>query len=794
MGSLRKFYIKKSSFFHLVTSFLCIMVFTLSACFILYNRTTGIIKRENNRANDAILKQFSNALDASFKNMSQLAVQVHTGVEAEISSANQYGGYTREKLSPYARYRAHIFLSNFNIASTDIEGIFLYYQKEKYVISTDSTIPSHEFYQCYYQGNSFTEKEWNHILDSSVEGFVVFPSKKTEYTEILNGRSKTGVPIYPSKSVSRSVAFIYSPFMAGSNFQDKVFVIFHTSRLQQILNNSRWESNGAFLVYGPDGTLLTATDPAYYGMDLSPYFYKKDFFDTEHAGGEYICKVIRSDHTNFRYASVTPKNLAAQPVTASQKMAFLFLLIFIPIGFSACYILSQRYYSPLKRLVKWVDEIALYDHQSFEYGNEIDLLERVLLLSYEEQKKLIAQIRTRKSDLISSSIRDLLFGTSSQDDSVKEIFRKNDISLLSEQFAVILINVEEKNIGGANKSCSRDLIGFLIIHVLEELSGKKHKGFVVPLDAKHYACLVNFLPLDAGMMQQDLLSIACYGKKILEETFGIFVTISYSAVHTETDGIRQAFQEAQYAMEYRLILGSSQIIPYQNSWQEYSIYTFSFKMDHFIRLFLKETHDLSEITSFVSELFQNREINAHTPPLVARNFIYDVAGTLSKTINEIFSNDIPWKKDIFSRLIRCDTLDLFRVELTSILTEYQENFRQKKNMNSIGAQVWKYINQNHPDPMLNVNVLGDLFHLSPAYLSRIFKEQYGISIPDYISNCRIQNAKEQLRKKDRTIEQIAEETGFLSCSVFIRVFRKVEGTTPGAYRKVFEETPVEVPL
>jgi hypothetical protein len=133
------------------------------------------------------------------------------------------------------------------------------------------------------------------------------------------------------------------------------------------------------------------------------------------------------------------------------------------------------------------------------------------------------------------------------------------------------------------------LIGFLIIHVLEELSGKKHKGFVVPLDAKHYACLVNFLPLDAGMMQQDLLSIACYGKKILEETFGIFVTISYSAVHTETDGIRQAFQEAQYAMEYRLILGSSQIIPYQNSWQEYSIYTFSFKMDHFIRLFLKET-------------------------------------------------------------------------------------------------------------------------------------------------------------------------------------------------------------
>lgn len=131
-------------------------------------------------------------------------------------------------------------------------------------------------------------------------------------------------------------------------------------------------------------------------------------------------------------------------------------------------------------------------------------------------------------------------------------------------------------------------------------------------------------------------------------------------------------------------------------------------------------------------------------------------------------------------------MELFRSELINILKEYQEYLIGKSCLYSISAQVRKYIEENFHDPSLSVNTLGDRFDLSPSYLSKIFKDENEISIPDYISKVRIDNAKELLRNTDKTIQKIAEETGFLSSSVFIRVFKKMEGITPGAYRKLYE--------
>mgnify|MGYP000321073434 CR=1 FL=1 len=757
-----KFYIKRSMLFQFFISYFCILAFTLFATSLINYQTTNILKQENNRANAAVLKQFSNALDDKFNNMLQLAVQAYNGTESELSLLNPYSKNDQDKLSPYARYRAHTFLHTLNTATKNMETVFIYYSSEDYIISLDSTIPSEEFYNCYYRSSHFTLEDWNDILKShSVEGFTRFPSKHGD----------------------TSIAFVYSPFSPKRNIQDKVFVIFNLYALQQILADSKWESNGAFLVFNPNGSILASTNSHYDDIDLSPYFHMEGFFNMEHEGTEYVCKIIQSPSTKCYYASVTPKALAAEPVFYSQKMELIFSLVFIPIGLLACYVLSRRNYIPFKRLIQWIDEKSMYDPESFERGNEIDLLEKVLQLSFEEQEKLKTQIHNRKNELVLSSIRDLLYGLSSQGDSVQEVFDKNDIPLLSDHFAVILINIEKKYSTNKESSYSQDLLGFIITNVIEELAKEKHQGFVVPIDANRYACLVNFTSVDTLTMQQDLLSVAQNGKKFLEENFGIYFTVSLSAIHTDLDGIHQAFQEALYAMEYRLTIGSNKIIPYKQQQPTGSIYTFTFKTDHSINLFLKELKDSNQISSFVGELFDNRDIDSHTPPAIARDFIYDVAGSLSKAVNDMLPEDIQWKEDIYTRLINCDTLDLFRIQLINILEEYQEYLREKLSLNSISVQVRKYIEQYYHDPDLSVNVLADKFNLSPAYLSRIFKKENGISILDYISNCRINNAKELLRNTNKTIQQIAEETGFLSSSVFIRVFKKIEGITPGAYRK-----------
>lgn len=84
--------------------------------------------------------------------------------------------------------------------------------------------------------------------------------------------------------------------------------------------------------------------------------------------------------------------------------------------------------------------------------------------------------------------------------------------------------------------------------------------------------------------------------------------------------------------------------------------------------------------------------------------------------------------------------------------------------------------------------LGDLagqFFIDKYYLTKIFKEQYGVTINSYISNKRITQAKQLLRFSNKSIEQIAEEVGIDDPNYFTRQFKKVEGITPGEYRKLW---------
>jgi len=145
------------------------------------------------------------------------------------------------------------------------------------------------------------------------------------------------------------------------NRRNKVFVCFNHSKLQELLDNSKWKSKGAFLVYNQDGTLLASTNPDYNNIDLSGYLNIDGFFNLKYEDTEYICKIIQSNNTKCYYASITPKKLATEPISSLQKMALFFALIIIPLGLLISYLLSQRNYTPLKRLIEWINDKAIYD-------------------------------------------------------------------------------------------------------------------------------------------------------------------------------------------------------------------------------------------------------------------------------------------------------------------------------------------------------------------------------------------------------------------------------------------------
>ncbi len=86
---------------------------------------------------------------------------------------------------------------------------------------------------------------------------------------------------------------------------------------------------------------------------------------------------------------------------------------------------------------------------------------------------------------------------------------------------------------------------------------------------------------------------------------------------------------------------------------------------------------------------------------------------------------------------------------------------------------------------LTLTRLADISYLNPSYLSRIFKQEYGSNLTEYISNKRMAEAKKQLIGTTKKIHDIANEVGYPSTPSFNRVFKKMVGISPVEYRDCY---------
>lgn len=127
-------------------------------------------------------------------------------------------------------------------------------------------------------------------------------------------------------------------------------------------------------------------------------------------------------------------------------------------------------------------------------------------------------------------------------------------------------------------------------------------------------------------------------------------------------------------------------------------------------------------------------------------------------------------------------------KITSLLTLLMAESWHPESKTHIGSKkqslqhVKDYLDQHYQEKIALDN-LADKFFINKFYLTRIFKEQFGISVNNYLAQIRITHAKQLLRFSDLTIEQIGRECGIDEPAYFARVFKKVEGTSPGEYRR-----------
>ena len=123
--------------------------------------------------------------------------------------------------------------------------------------------------------------------------------------------------------------------------------------------------------------------------------------------------------------------------------------------------------------------------------------------------------------------------------------------------------------------------------------------------------------------------------------------------------------------------------------------------------------------------------------------------------------------------------------IIKVLDRFSECIYNIENINNfhIIKKSMEFINDNVSNN-ISLDSVAEYVYLSPSYFSRLFKKEMGMNFIDYLNKVRIEESKKYLTDLSISLSDIAHIVGFTDQSYYTKVFKKIEGISPGQYRKM----------
>lgn len=451
--------------------------------------------------------------------------------------------------------------------------------------------------------------------------------------------------------------------------------------------------------------------------------------------------------------------------------------------------------------------IILTSYEEFEYAkqaikyNVIDYLIKLELdadILQESIKKALIQIKkkheekgissTQYEEILMAHIFEekffvkLLYNLFEDEEQLNMQLKDLKLDLYGEKFLTCFCEIGADN---ENALSSEQILNQYIctLNMFKEIAAKYLKCFILSLDYKHFAVICYFEKSEIENINELVCSSLEKVCLMIYKYFNVQIKIGVGNSYDKLHSVNISFEEARHC--YNSHNSKSDIIFYSEfKKSNYSNDTFdlSFFKDDLMKAF--EEYDIESLYMIFSKIIKS--LNEHPAKYLqaldcACNILYICMNLLpdgEACVNDIFSTEIDGYKSIYKKK-NVEQIISWITLLRDKLCEYMKE-RKKSYTNNTINHVKKYINE-HLEEKLSLNEIASIYSISPSYLSALFKKYCNIGFSEYITQMKINKAKELLLKENYKVYEVSNMLGFESAFYFSKVFKKVTGYSPKEY-------------
>ncbi|QUI22204.1 helix-turn-helix transcriptional regulator [Vallitalea pronyensis] len=739
-------------------TYLVLITISLTFIFIIYNVYMSSIKKNTDYFNKNYLHQVIKMMD------SQTSAIKHATKTLYLHPKTFSLLKMSDIASPEDQYTLLQIQENLkmhNLSNNLIESILIYAHKPQLLIFGDS------YYRDKYL-DIFTQEKYQM---NSVQ-FKRLMTQDYDDGKIMRLSHLHPDIIHDKKYPTTDVLFYIQTFPKSSlTARATLLVIFNEFMIYEILEHAKpFTSQGALIITDENNQLVFSSNEAVNPTILTENINDHGAYTIQtHHLQDYAVYLDDSTEDHWHYYWVIPLAVHQENINSLKAITLLTILFLALFMTLLAYYFSHNSYKPVKQLMRTIENPSITHTR-----NEFEYIASVFDFAKNRTKKMETIIASQSNTLLNNFLIKLLRGHYFDTMTIHDKLKEYDVSFTGNVFCCIVFDFHDDKLPVTDQQ----LNAFIIMNVFSEILKPKYTCYMLEL-TKHIVCLLNYTTQGSCL---DLIEHELYtGIDLIKTQLHIGLNIGISNEYHHLNGLPTIYKEGVEAVNYSRMISLHQAMRYDEMQSFTSRYDLDFDMETRLlnTIRLGHTMDATRLVKKIIGINSRKQLQYDT----LQCMMFDLFSIIMKSSTSTETTMPP-----ITKMMHANTLDEMQGILeTSIMNachHHAEKLKQKDD-NKLSHEITAYILRHYMNPDLNVAHLSDVFHLSTAHLSRIYKKDVGTNLNDAISNIRLDRAKEKLSTTHMTINDVAASVGYTYPNAFIRFFKKKTNITPGQYRSLY---------